>query len=138
MKNIGYKIIYCPNALVYHLGGGSLPQGNPRKTFLNFRNNLALITKNYHYGRLGKLLAIRFMLDVVAMMHFAIKGEINNAISVLRALFDFYKQYPDWMKKRKALTALMNNPNTNGYYRHSIIKDFFILKHKVYHALRHD
>ena len=45
MKNAGYKIIYCPDSMVYHLGGGSLPQGNPFKTYLNYRNNLIMLVK---------------------------------------------------------------------------------------------
>jgi GT2 family glycosyltransferase len=46
MKNLGYRIVYQPLSTVYHVGGGSLPQGNPRKTFLNFRNNLMMLYKN--------------------------------------------------------------------------------------------
>ncbi len=138
LKNMGYKIMYCPDALVFHLGGGSLPQGNPRKTFLNFRNNLALLTKNYRYGNLGKLLVIRFLLDVLAFLQFSLKGELGNAVAVIRAVFAFYKQYPDWIQKRKLLVATIHQPNKTGFYKHSIIKDFFILKHKVYHALRHE
>lgn len=136
MKNMGYKIAYCPDALVYHLGGGSLPQGNPKKTFLNFRNNLALLTKNYRLGHLGKLLSIRLLLDIVASGQFILKGDFANAMAVLRAIFAFYNKYPEWKKKRKELASTVHNPNISGYYPHSIIKDFFILKNKTYLSLR--
>ncbi len=136
LKNMGYKIMYCHTGLVYHLGGGSLPQGNPRKTFLNFRNNLALLVKNYRYGSLRKLLFIRFLLDTLAVMQFALKAEFANSIAVLRAIFDFYRNYSLWLTKRKALSQTILNPNSKGLYKHSIIKDFFLYKHKVYHALR--
>ncbi len=136
-KNMGYKIVYCPDALVYHLGGGSLPQGNPRKTFLNFRNNLALLTKNYRNGSLVKLLVIRFVLDVLAALHFSLRGESGNAVAVIRAIIDFYKNYSSWLNKRRILDTTIHQPNKNGFYPHSILKDFFMLKHKTYHALRH-
>jgi GT2 family glycosyltransferase len=136
LKNMGYKIMYCPQALVYHLGGGSLPQGNPRKTFLNFRNNLALLIKNYRTSSPVKILMVRFALDLLAALHFALRGEAANAAAVIRAIIDFYNNYSSWLNKRKALAASIHHTNTVGIYPHSIIKDYFLLKHKTFSALR--
>jgi GT2 family glycosyltransferase len=53
LKNNGHKVMYCPDSTVYHVGGGALPKSSPRKTYLNFRNNLALLVKNLPSKRLG-------------------------------------------------------------------------------------
>ena len=45
MHNAGYKVYYEPTSVVYHIGGGTLASGNPRKTYLNFRNNILMLHK---------------------------------------------------------------------------------------------
>ena len=63
MKNAGYKIMYCPDSIVYHLGGGSLPQGNPFKTYLNYRNNMIMLVKNLPKHQVRKIVFSRALLD---------------------------------------------------------------------------
>jgi len=65
-KNAGYKISYCPKSTVFHVGGGSLPQGNPKKTYLNFRNNLIIMVKNLPFWRLLYIIPLRLLLDHIA------------------------------------------------------------------------
>jgi hypothetical protein len=93
------KIIFLPESVVYHVGGGTLAQGNPRKTYLNFRNNLALLTKNVPFLRLVGKLAIRFCLDGVALMRFVGKGEFAQAKAILKAYWDFYRRFRFWRRK---------------------------------------
>lgn len=77
VKRLGGKIIYVPNAVVYHLGGGTLDYDNPRKTYLNFRNNLFTIFKNSDYLQLLYILPIRFVLDMLIAISYLLKGKFK-------------------------------------------------------------
>lgn len=46
MQLEGYRIHIVPESVVYHLGGGTLPQNSPWKLKLNYRNNLMLLENN--------------------------------------------------------------------------------------------
>ncbi len=87
----GAKIMAVPSAEVFHLGGGSLPASNPRKTYLNFRNNLLLLHKNLPDGVRGRKLFVRRLLDALAWAKFVATLDFANACAVIRAHRDFAK-----------------------------------------------
>lgn len=97
----GARIMAVPSATVYHLGGGSLPADNPRKTYLNFRNNLLMLHKNLPDGDRGRKLLWRRLLDTVAWAKFVATGSWGNAAAILRAHRDFrrmarlYTEHPE-------------------------------------------
>lgn len=97
----GYDIKAIPSSVVYHLGGGSLPASNPRKTYLNFRNNLLLLHKNLPDATRGKKLFRRRLLDTVAWAKFMLTFDFKNANAILKAHKDFrtmkkmYTSHPD-------------------------------------------
>ncbi|MCH5214896.1 MAG: glycosyltransferase family 2 protein [Muribaculaceae bacterium] len=101
MRLNGYRIYAVTGSVVYHYGGGALPYGNPRKTYLNFRNNLLMLHKNLprKYGR--RFLFRRRLMDTFAFFLFLCKGELKNAKAVVRAHRDFkkmrakYTDFPD-------------------------------------------
>ncbi len=126
--NAGYRVCALSDSAVYHVGGASLAQGNPRKTYLNFRNNLLLLHKNLP-ERIGKRkLFIRRLADSLAFLMFVAKLDFPNARAVIRAHSDFrkmrkaYNNFPDtdilscqpganksavierYLKRRKSLT----------------------------------
>lgn len=85
----GYRVAAVPSAVVYHLGGGSLPAENPRKTYLNFRNNLLMLHKNLPAScRRGKLFWRR-ILDTVAWARYVLTFDFANAAAILKAHRDF-------------------------------------------------
>lgn len=85
----GYKIMAVPSASVRHLGGGSLPAANPKKTYLNFRNNLLLLHKNIPLKNLRATLLRRRLLDTLAWGKFLLTLDFANAGAVWRAHRDF-------------------------------------------------
>lgn len=86
------KKVYCvPSSEVYHVGGGSLEAGNPKKTYLNFRNNLLLLHKNLPVKRGRKKLFWRRLTDTLAFGMFILKLDFPNAKSVIKAHNDFRK-----------------------------------------------
>lgn len=94
---MGYEIVAIPQGVVYHLGGGSLPASNPRKTYLNFRNNLLLLHKNLPRESRRATLLRRRLLDTIAFMKFALTLDWGNAKAILKAHNDFRRmrrKYP--------------------------------------------
>lgn len=92
----GYRIVAVPASRVYHLGGGSLPASNPRKTYLNFRNNLLLLHKNLPEGALHCTLLRRRLLDTLAWAKFMVTFDFANANAILRAHRDFRRMRRDY------------------------------------------
>lgn len=85
----GFRVVTVPDAMVFHVGGASLSQGNPRKTYLNFRNNLLLLHKNMPRKEGRKKLFIRRLYDTLAWAMFMLKFDFKNANAVLKAHKDF-------------------------------------------------
>lgn len=109
----GYKVMALSDSLVYHVGGASLAQGNPQKTYLNFRNNLLLLHKNLPKKRARKILFLRRLMDTAAWGMFILKRDWRNASAVLKAHRDFRrmrKKYSfatsDYLPLKKILIPL--------------------------------
>ena len=98
----GWKVRIEPDSEVLHLGAGTLAKSNPRKTYLNFRNGLAMLYINNFGFRTYALVLLRLMLDGLAGIQFLLKGESRNLAAILKAHFAFYRQLSYWQKRRKA------------------------------------
>lgn len=123
----GKQIWAVPDSRVYHLGGGSLPASNPRKTYLNFRNNLLMLHKNLPDRVRRGILFRRRLLDTVAWAKYLLSGDRENASAILKAHSDFrqmrkkYTRHPD---------KNLLNVDTN------ILFDYFIRNRKTFNALK--
>jgi GT2 family glycosyltransferase len=91
LKNMGYKIMYCAQSEVYHVGGGTLNTENPFKTYLNFRNNLLLLKKNLPYWRSVYVIGSRYFMDLMALFRFLSEGKRKDAAAVSKAHRNFIK-----------------------------------------------
>ena len=89
MRNRGWQLACIPQSVVYHLGGGSLSYDNPRKTFLNFRNNLLMIYKNRRFPWI--VLTLRFFLDYAAAIMFLLTGKKGSAKAVVDARREYHR-----------------------------------------------
>ncbi len=98
--NLGYQAKYTSKSVVYHVGGATLNEGNPRKTFLNFRNSLLMLVKNIPDHQLIPIVFIRLVLDGVAGIQFLFKGKWKHCLAVLKAHFSFYSLFKKAYKKR--------------------------------------
>ena len=87
----GSDLMMLPSSHVYHLGGGSLPKGNPRKTYLNFRNNLLLLHKNLPHDEGKKMLIVRRLMDALAFGMAVAKFHFGDAWAIIRAHVDYRK-----------------------------------------------
>lgn len=135
LKNRNRQVYCFPEARVFHLGGGTLGVQKPHKTYLNFRNNLTIIFKNENQNPLPGLLFTRMVLDGLAAGYMLFSRGFSHFFAVMRAHFYFYTHLPAILQKRKDLKAGATSFNSTGYYRRSIVKDYFLKKRKVFGAL---
>ena len=135
LKNRGYKIKYIPESIVYHVGGASLNQSHPYKTYLNFRNNLFLLFKNLPSGNFCITLFLRLLLDGIAAIKFIFSFEFGFFLAVLKSHFSFYKNLPRLVKQRKELLLTREVDNHPEMYNKSIVYDYFIKGKKRFSEL---
>lgn len=106
MRILGRKIFCIPESRVYHLGGGTLPKGNPMKTFLNFRNNLTMLYKCLPDKDLKHVMRVRWLLDYVAAFEMLLlKHNYGDFRAVLRARRAFLKWKSDFREDRQRILA---------------------------------
>ena len=131
VQNAGFKIKYIPNSIVYHVGGATLSNLNPKKTFLNFRNSLLNILKNVPNRYLVFLILSRLILDGFAGIKFLIELKPKHTFAILKAHLSFYSLFFKFLRKRK------NKKKKTDYYNHkSIVWQYFVLGRKKYHQLK--
>lgn len=133
LKNLGYKIMYCPEAEIYHVGGGTLATDNPYKTYLNFRNNLIILQKNLPLSDAYFRIFIRFFMDFIAWIHFIMEGKIDFAMAVTKAHIHFFKNF--WHNAKKRTSRQKPFMQHAGQYRSSIVYAYFIKKVKFFSEL---
>jgi GT2 family glycosyltransferase len=121
--NENYITKYIGASKVYHVGGATLQNSNPKKTYLNFRNSLFCITKNA-YGNLFLLIFVRLVLDGIAALKFLTEFKLNHCLAILKAHFSFYKNLPVLFRKRKLLIQ------RKSYYKTTSIVWSYYLKNK--------
>ncbi len=97
----GYEVRSVASSVVYHVGGATLNTGHPRKTFLNFRNNLLMLYKNLPERELRSVLCVRGLLDYVAAAMFCVKGEWGSALAVIRARREFRRLKSSFFTSRE-------------------------------------
>ena len=118
--NKGYTIKYNYKSVVYHVGGATLQHINPRKTFLNFRNSLLMLTKNLPKSSLFTILLVRLVLDGVAGIRFILQGNFSHCWAVLQAHFSFYTLFLKNYNKREHFQS-------KAYYKtKSIVFSYYI------------
>ncbi|MBP3944334.1 glycosyltransferase family 2 protein [Sphingobacteriaceae bacterium WQ 2009] len=125
LQKLGYRIAYCPDSTVYHVGGGTLNTSNPKKTYLNFRNNLFMLQKNLPLGQAILTIGIRFWLDLLALIVFLTQGKFKDAWAVSRAHQHFFKYF---FKNARKRTDNQVEEKLKGWYNMSILWDLSIHK----------
>ena len=132
MKSSGYKVMVCPSSMVYHVGGGTLPVGSARKTYLNFRNNFVLLYKNLPSNKLFSVLLIRLFLDGMAGIKFLLAGGFSDFMAVIRAHHYFYRNWSHIRKKRKNTIR----KNVSMIYQGNIAGEHYLLRKKKFTDLK--
>ena len=124
INNAGKKVMYCGQSAVYHVGGGTLSKSNPRKTFLNFKNGLAMLVKNLPLKHLFIYLLFRVFLDWVACLKFFIFDSPRDGVAILKAHWQFFFQFSLYYKKRKSFPV-------KPIHHHIVYKKLIVFDHFV-------
>lgn len=124
----GYKLMAVPQSVVYHVGGGTLEYENPRKTFLNFRNNLLMLYKNLPTAKWLLVMLIRLPLDYVAALQMLCSAKWLNAKAVLQARCAFWKLRTEYKNTRMDNLRNAKTPVPTTISKRSIILDYYLLR----------
>lgn len=120
----GYSIYVCPASVVYHVGGGTLPKGNERKVFLNFRNNLIMLAKNLPKRQSFWKIPMRFILDFISAFKSIFDGQFVYFLAVGEAHLAFLK----WLlfKRKQSVFPVRRKARLSGWYPHSVAFKHFV------------
>ncbi|MCQ2351838.1 MAG: glycosyltransferase family 2 protein [Paludibacteraceae bacterium] len=122
------QVAAVPKSVVYHLGGGTLNYNDPKKTYLNFRNNLFLLYKNLHTRHLIPVLIARFFLDYLAALVFLLKGDFRCAGMVIKARFDYLRMKSKFKEKRRQNLEVSIANGIPCVHKGSIVFEFYLFR----------
>jgi GT2 family glycosyltransferase len=131
LKRMGKRVVFCNNSVVYHVGGGTLPKNNPRKTYLNFRNNHLLLAKNLPISKFYPIAFIRIILDEVAAIKFLLSGQYKDAWAVNRAFYSVLTL----LRRKRAEGKNIPYKSVDKVYKRSIVIDYFLAGIKRFSGL---
>lgn len=133
MHLAGYRVVAVTTAAVRHLGGASLSASDPRKTYLNFRNNLLMMHKNLPSGVRTRRLLVRRLLDTVAWAKAIATLRWSEAAAIWRAHRHFARMKADFptLSDSDAPDLLLTSPNRPL----SILAAYFLRRHTTFTRL---
>ena len=124
--NMNYKVRFCAGSVIYHVGGATLSNTSPKKTYLNFRNSLLMLIKNSPKHQLPFLFFSRLILDGFAGILFIAKGQIKHCLSIVKAHFYVYLNFFKFLNKRQS-------KQYNNYYKiNSIAAKYFLFNGRIF------
>lgn len=132
-KNAGHKVYYVGESEVYHLGGSTLSNMNPQKTYLNFRNSLYSITKNLPRKRAFTIILLRLLLDGIAALRFVLQFRFKHCFAILRAHLSFYVNFRGMYRKREKANFILKYHATT-----SIVWSYFVNQIRNFNILVKD
>ncbi len=132
MQLAGYSIMSCPKSVVYHVGGGTLPKGR-RKVFLNFRNNLVMIAKNWTWKERLQKFPLRIGMDILSAGKAYLGGDKDFFIAVLKG----HLAFGGWMLSKKSENIFPSSRagKVNGMFNGSVVWQYFVRKKKTFREI---
>ena len=140
IKAAGYRMVCHPKSSVYHLGGGTLSYESPRKTYLNFKNNIQTLVKNEPKSSLFGLLLMRLMIDTLASWQMILTGKWRNGLMVWKAYLHNLAQRKDISRRRSYYKNLIKNHriasgHRTGHWSGVLIIDYFLRGKRKFSSL---
>ena len=133
LKNNGYTVLASGQAAVYHLGGGTLAQTDPRKTYLNYRNGFMLLVKNLAPAEMIWKLPARALLDMISVVKYTLSGEVRQGLMVLKAHGYIWKRFRRIAGKRSGPHLSMHL--LSGTLNRLLLLDYYLLGKKRFDRL---
>lgn len=130
-QNLGFDIKYVGTSTVYHVGGATLQESNPHKTFLNFRNSLLNVVKNIPKRYFLIVVFSRLILDGIAGIKFILELRPIHTWSIIKAHFSFYGKLFSYLKMRRTIKK------DKAYFKHfSVVWNYFVLQRRTFGGLK--
>jgi GT2 family glycosyltransferase len=136
IHKVGYKVYFCPESTIYHVGGGTMPVTNPRKTYLNFRNSTVVLYKNAEASSVFWKVALKIFLDLAAALMFLAKGKYKDSRAVVKAVFEFLLGFSKWQKRRKSAQNRKEELKISTIYPGIMVFDRYFLGKKKFSQYR--
>ncbi|MFQ6678280.1 MAG: glycosyltransferase family 2 protein [Fidelibacterota bacterium] len=129
LQLMGDRVLFEPNATIYHKNAVSLPMHSFRKYYLNHRNSMLMMLTNYHLLLTLYLFPIRLALEFVAMAYALVKRDLNHFGAVLKS-FGWLLTHPRTIYKKRQLVKKIRKKNDSEIisqlYRGSIVFAHYI------------
>ncbi len=135
MHALGYRVYYQPNSVVYHVGGGTMPVSNPRKTYLNFRNSTGMVFKNNTFGQLLWKMPLKLTLDGMAALKFLAEGKRKDSQAVLQSWLSFLGNIRLWIRHRGKVTVILQGRH-HGILPRLLVSERYLKGKKYFSALK--
>jgi GT2 family glycosyltransferase len=135
LNRSGYRVYYCAESTVYHVGGGTLPATNPKKTYLNFHNGMCLLLHHVPLAQLLWKLPARILLDLLAAVNYLTRNKPADAWAIVRAQFQVLKRLRYYWTKRKEIKKVVGPFDVQFLYPSSIVFDYFVLRRHTFREL---
>lgn len=132
LRSRGYDIYCIPQSIVYHVGGATLQKSNPRKTFLNFRNNLLMLYKNLPSDKLFWVMLVRYFLDYIAVIQQLLSGHHHDALAIIRARFEFSHIKHQFDESRQQNIKATKTKNIAEQYPSCLLWNYYALRHHTW------
>ncbi len=134
----GYRVQVAPLSVVRHQSGSTLREHSPQKIYLNHRNSLIMLLKNYSWLSLSWIFPLRLILEMTAVFTYLVWADARGAWAVLRAFTAFILRVPATLQKRRNVQRsrkLSDFELWQAFYRRSIVIDYFLLRKRVFAEL---
>ena len=135
LKRMGHSVWCIPKSSVLHVGGGSLPSSNPRKAFLNHRNNLLMLLKNLAPIKAIGIIPLRLLLDLASASIYLLSGRFSFAVSVIKSHLHFVAMLPLVISQRRVFSSKYGYKVSGGIYPKSILSQYFLYKRRKFSQL---
>ena len=136
LQLLGYSIYVCPSSVVYHIGGGTLPKGNERKVFLNFRNNMIMLAKNLPKRQSFWKIPLRILLDFISAFKSLFAGQIVYFLAVGEAHLAFFKWV--FFKQRQSIFPVRRKARLSGWYLRCVAWKHFVAGKQTFDEIVQD
>jgi GT2 family glycosyltransferase len=129
----GKRIVCLPQSVVYHVGGATLKMEHPRKTFLNFRNNLLMLYKNLPEQYYNKVMLFRYFADYLAALHLLLKGYPANFGAIIKARQNFNREKANYKHiRKKNLAQTLNDDLPAEVMKGCLLWRYYLKKQKTF------
>lgn len=133
---LGRKVCCVPQSKVCHVGGGTLPKGNPMKTFLNFRNNLTMLYKNLNDSDLKRVMRVRTVLDYIAAAKMLLLDRnMLEFKAVLNARRAFRRWLPDFAVARSEIQRGRARSESDCRSCFSLLWQYYVRRRRTYKSI---